>query len=57
MQGKEAIKSQKLRSVFEGTDIQIAEINVSPYINCALEDHVTYGHENGMVSIPVCFNR
>ncbi len=55
IQGKEPIKSQKLRFVFEGTDIRIAEINVSPYINWALEDHVTLSGEKnsgGSISVP-----
>lgn len=54
IQGKNAIKSQKLRFVFEGSDVKIAEINVTPYLNWAAEDKVTLsGEKNGGGSITV----
>lgn len=54
IQGKKALKSQKLRFVFEGTDIEIAEIDVKPYLNWAMEDNVTLsGEKNGGGSISV----
>ena len=54
IQGKKAIKSQKLRFVFEGNDIKIAEIDVKPYVNWAMEDNVTVsGEKNGGGSISV----
>lgn len=54
IQGKEAVKSQKLRFAFEGTNIRIAEIAVTPYINWAMEDNVTLsGEKNGGGSISV----
>lgn len=55
IQGKKAIKSQKLRFVFEGTDIEIAEIDVKPYVNWAMEDNVTVSGEKnsgGSISVP-----
>ncbi len=54
IQGKKALKSQKLRFLFEGTDIEIAEIDVKPYLNWAMEDNVTLsGEKNGGGSISV----
>ena len=55
IQGKKAIKSQKLRFVFEGNDIKIAEIDVKPYVNWAMEDNVTISGEKnsgGTISVP-----
>lgn len=55
IQGKEAIKSQKLRFVFEGTDVRISEIAVTPYTNWAMEDSVTVSGESnsgGSIEVP-----
>lgn len=54
LQGKEAIKSQKLRFVFEGTEVKISEIDVTPYTNWAMEDKVSVsGEKSGGGSIDV----
>lgn len=55
VQGKEAIRSQKLRFVFEGTDVKISEIDVTPYTNWAIEDKVTLSGEDkggGSIAVP-----
>lgn len=41
IQGKESIKAQKMRFVFRGENIQIAEIKLTPYMNWAGESGVT----------------
>lgn len=46
IQGKEAIRSQKVRFVFKGTAPEISEIGLTPYVNWAMEDKVTLSGEN-----------
>lgn len=56
MQGKEVIKGQELRFVFQGTNIKIAEISITPYTNWAMEDKVTLSgsKKNGeSIDVPV----
>lgn len=55
IQGKEVIKSQKVRFVFEGTDVEISEISLTPYTNWAMEDNVKLSGEKntgGSVDVP-----
>ncbi len=46
IQGKEAIRSQKVRFVFKGTVQEVNEISLTPYVNWAMEDKVTLSGEN-----------
>lgn len=48
IQGKEVIECSKLRFVFQGSGIEINEIDVLPYTNWAMKDTVRFtGRKNG----------
>lgn len=56
LQGKEVISCSKLRFVFEGSGIEINEIDVLPYTNWAMKDHVSLSGEKkgngGAITVP-----
>lgn len=56
IQGREVIECSRLRFVFEGSDIEINEIDVLPYTNWAMKDTVSLSGEKsgngGAISVP-----
>ena len=56
LQGKEVIACSKLRFVFQGSGIEINEIDVLPYTNWAMKDHVSLSGEKkgngGAITVP-----
>lgn len=56
MQGKEVIECSKLRFVFQGSGIEINEIDVLPYTNWAMKDKVTLSAQKngsgGAITVP-----